>query len=268
MSSQDGGRQFETMELAVDDRVAWLRFTRPDRLNSLSEAVLGDLDEALDQVAADTGVRALVLTGSGKAFSVGLDMGLLDRAFAEPEYFDSVLTRLGRLCLKLESLPVPTIAAVNGLARAGGFEMMLACDLVVLAEEARIGDVHTVHGVIPAGGSTVRLPRVVGAQRAREIFMTGRWIDPAEAVALGLAVRAVPGERLDAAAAELAASLTDKSRDCLGALKRQLVAVDGLALPEALEAERREFLAYVAPAGSDAQEGYRASKERRSPAWG
>lgn len=258
---------FTTLGLVREGRTAWIRFTRPDHLNSLSEGALRDLDGALDLVEADEGIRALVITGAGKAFSVGLDLDLLTRAFAEPTYFESVLTRLGALCLRLESLPVVTIAAVNGLARAGGFELMLACDLVLIAEEARIGDVHTVHGVVPGGGSTVRLPRVVGAQRAREIFLTGRWVPPSEAVALGLALEAVPLADLDDAARALADRLVDKSRNCLGAVKRQLVAVDGLATRDGMVAERREFLAYVSPPDSDAQEGFRASVERREPSW-
>lgn len=260
-------QQYETLDLIIDGRIAWVRFTRPDRLNSISEGVLADLDDALDRVSENPGVRALVITGAGKAFSVGLDMDLLDRAFAEPEYFESVITRFGALCLKLERLPVTSIAAVNGLARAGGFELLLACDLVVVSEEARIGDVHTVHGVIPAGGSTVRLPKAVGAQRAREIFLTGRWLDPKEAVQIGLATRAVPAASLESAVTELAGGLIDKSRDCLAAVKRQLVAVDGLPIELALAEERREFLAYVCPPDSDAQEGYRSSKERRAPEW-
>ena len=240
---------FTTLDLVREGRTAWIRFTRPDQLNSLSEDVLSDLNAALDVVEADTGIRALVITGAGKAF------------------FESVLTRLGALCTRLESLPVVTIAAVNGLARAGGFELMLSCDLVLIAEEAKIGDVHTVHGVAPGGGSTVRLPRVVGAQRAREIFLTGRWIAPAEAVTIGLALDAVPLAELDDAARGLAARLIDKSRDCLGAVKRQLVAVDGLPTAEGIAAERREFLAYVSPPDSDAQEGFQASVERREPSW-
>lgn len=258
---------YPTLDLVREGRTAWIRFSRPDQLNSLSEQVLADLDSALDRVEADSGVRALMITGTGKAFSVGLDLDLLTRAFADPAYFESVLTRLGALCVRLESLPVVTIAAVNGLARAGGFELMLSCDLVVIAEEARIGDVHTVHGVAPGGGSTVRLPRVVGAQRAREIFLTGRWIAPDEAVSIGLALEAVPLTELEDSARVLAARLVDKSRDCLAAVKRQLVAVDGLPTSEGIVAERREFLAYVSPPDSDAQEGFRASVERREPSW-
>ena len=148
---------FTTIELVREERTAWIRFTRPEQLNSLTEQVLDDLDAALDAVEADREVRALVITGQGKAFCVGLDLGLLSRAFADPSYFESVLSRLGALCERLESLPVVTMAAVGGLARAGGFELMLACDLVVLAEEARIGDVHTVHGVAP-GRRVYRAP--------------------------------------------------------------------------------------------------------------
>lgn len=259
--------RYDTLDLTVDGRVAWIRFTRPERLNSITEDVLSDLEAALGAATAAEQVRAAVLTGSGRAFSVGLDLDLLDRAFREPDYLDGVITRLGALLRTIERLPVPVVAAVNGLARAGGFELMLACDLVVISEEARIGDVHTPFGVIPAGGATVRLPRVVGVQRAREILLTGRWLTAQEAVELGLALHAVPAAELTAAAAELAARLTDKPRECLGALKRQLVETADLPAEAALAAERRVFLEYVTPPGSAAQEGFRAARERREPAW-
>lgn len=258
---------YETMTLEVAGRVGRITFTRPESLNSLTEQVLDDLDAALDAVEADPGVRALVIGGTGKAFTVGLDRELLDRAFDDAAVWERVVSRVAALTLRLERLPMPVIAAVNGLARAGGFELILACDLVLVAASARIADAHTTFGVIPAGGSTSRLPRIVGRQRAREIFLTGRWIPADEAVELGIALRVVPDERLTAAADELAAQFAGKSRACLTALKRQLAAVEGLSAEEALGPEIEEFLAYVTPADSDAQEGYRAWRENRAPAW-
>src|SRR5687768_13796546 len=132
----------ETVSLTVTDRVATATLNRPDAMNAIDEAVLGGLAAVIERVREDSSIKALIVTGAGDAFCVGLDIGLLGRAFAEPPYFEDVLRRLKDLLRSLESLPVPVIAAVNGLARAGGFELLLACDLVLVANEARIGDNH------------------------------------------------------------------------------------------------------------------------------
>ncbi|MFA1541878.1 enoyl-CoA hydratase/isomerase family protein [Actinomadura monticuli] len=257
----------ETMTLEVAGRVARVAFTRPDSLNSLTHRALDDLEAALDAVEADPEVRVLIIGGTGRAFSVGLDLALLDEAFADAAVWERVANRLAALTLRLERLPVPVIAAVNGLARAGGFELLLACDLVLIADSARIADAHAEFGVVPAGGSTARLPRIVGRQRAREIFLTGRWIPAAEAVELGIALRAVPAGELAAAADELAAALAGRSRDCMAAMKRQLAAAEGLSAAEAVVPEIEEFVAYVTPPDSDGQEGFRAYRENRPPRW-
>jgi enoyl-CoA hydratase/carnithine racemase len=257
----------ETMSLAVADRVARITFTRPEAMNSLTARVFDDLEAAIDAAEADPDVRVLVIGGTGRAFSVGLDLTLLDEAFADPAVWERIAKRLAALTLRLEGLSMPVIAAVNGLARAGGFELLLACDLVLIADSARIADAHAEFGVIPAGGSTARLPRIVGRQCAREIFLTGRWIPAAEAVELGIALKSVPADELDAAVAELAGRLARRSRNCMAAMKRQFAAVEALPLAEAVVPEIEEFVSYVTPADSDGQEGYRAYRENRPPAW-
>ncbi|GAA1846382.1 enoyl-CoA hydratase/isomerase family protein [Actinomadura bangladeshensis] len=257
----------ETMTLEVTGRVARIMFTRPDALNSLTERAFDDLEAAIDAAEADPGVRVLVIGGTGRAFSVGLDLALLDEAFADPAVWERIAKRLAALTLRLERLPMPVIASVNGLARAGGFEVLLACDLVLIADSARIADAHAEFGVIPAGGSTARLPRIVGRQRAREIFLTGRWIPAAEAVELGIALKAVPAGELDAAVDGLAATLAGRPRACMAAMKRQFAAVEGLPLAEAVVPEIEEFVSYVTPADSDGQEGFRAYRENRPPTW-
>ncbi|MEU8802356.1 enoyl-CoA hydratase/isomerase family protein [Spirillospora sp. NPDC048819] len=257
----------ETMTYEVRGRVARITFTRPESMNSLTERVLDELEAAIGAAEADPGTRVLVIGGTGRAFTVGLDLALLDEAFADPAVWERIAKRLAALTLRLERLPMPVIASVNGLARAGGFELLLACDLVLIADTARIADAHAEFGVIPAGGSTARLPRIVGRQRAREIFLTGRWISAAEAVDLGIALKAVPAGDLDAAVDELAAGLSGKSRACMAAMKRQLAAVEGLPLAEAVVPEIEEFVAYVTPPDSDGQEGFRAYRENRPPTW-
>ncbi|WP_165950496.1 enoyl-CoA hydratase/isomerase family protein [Actinomadura sp. GC306] len=257
----------ETMSLDVTGRVARITFTRPESMNSLTARVFDDLEAAIDAAEADPDVRVLVIGGTGRAFSVGLDLTLLDEAFADAAVWERLAKRLAALTLKLESLSMPVIAAVNGLARAGGFELLLACDLVLIADSARIADAHAEFGVIPAGGSTARLPRIVGRQRAREIFLTGRWIPAAEAVELGIALKSVPADELDAAVTELANRLAGQSRACMAAMKRQFAAVEALPLAEAVVPEIEEFVAYTTPPDSDGQEGFRAYRENRPPTW-
>ncbi|TDC98229.1 enoyl-CoA hydratase/isomerase family protein [Actinomadura sp. 7K507] len=257
----------ETMTLEVTDRVARITFTRPDSMNSLTAQALDDLEAAIDAAEADRDARVLVIGGTGRAFTAGLDLAVLDRAFADPAVWERLGKRIAALTLRLERLPMPVIAAVNGLARAGGFEILLACDLVVMAESARVADAHAAFGLVPVGGSTARLPRIIGRQRAKEIFLTGRWIPAAEAVDLGIALKAVPDDRLAAAVDELAKDLSGKSRAGMAAMKRQLAAMEGLPMAEALDRELEGFVSYVTPPDSEAQEGFRAHRENRPPSW-
>ena len=240
---------------------------RPEVHNSLSEESLDDLNDVVARVQEDHDLRALVLRGQGDTFSVGLDDELIDAAFSDLEYYENVLTRVAATCLSLEALDVPVIAAVNGTASEVGFELALACDLIVIADEAMIGDGRGEQGRVPGGGATVRLPRTVGAQRAREIIYSARLLSGTEAAAIGLALRSVPLAQLDAAVAEITSSFADKSRHALATAKRQINGGLGLDTPSGVEHERSEFLRYLREPGSDALEGYRALREDRPPRW-
>ncbi len=235
-------------------------------LNSLDEEALGGLDALVDRAAGDQDVRALVLTGAGSSFCVGLDLGLLGRAFDDHDYFLDVVGRFHAVLRRIEALPVPVVAAVNGTTRAGGFELLLACDLVVVADEARIADHHLAVGMLPGGGASARLPRLVGPQRAREILFTGRFLTGPEAADVGLALRSVPGERLLETALELAAGIAGNPRHTLGRLKALLDEQDGLPVAEACRVELAHFRRYLdeEPLADD---GYRAFVEKREPAW-
>jgi len=252
-----------TLHYAASGRIAKATFTRTE----LSEKSLDDLNDVVARVQADPGVRALVLRGEGGVFCSGIDAPLMESAFTDLEYFEHVLTRLAAICLSLEALEVPAIAAVNGLATAAGFELALACDVIVAANEARLGDAHTDSGMIPGGGSTVRLPRTVGVQRARELIYSSRIVGGAEAAAMGLALRAVPAAELDDAVQALAESFTGKSRRALAACKRQINGGLGLDTPSGVEHERSEFIRYLREPHSDAIEGFRAAREGRPPTW-
>jgi len=258
---------FSDIEVARRDNVVYATMHQTHRLNSITESLLTDLDELITTVENDLSIKALVIRGSGRAFCVGLDQHLLDKAFDDAAYFSSVLERLAGILLRIEELDAPVIAAVNGLARAGGFELILCCDLVIVAQSAKIGDAHTAFGVVPGGGSSFRLPRIVGVMRAKEIFLSGRWMDAEELVAFGLAIEAVPDDSLDSAVEDCLGWLTDKSRACLGTVKRQMRLTATESAADAIEIEREIFLNYVTPNDSDAQEGFRAYREGRPPRW-
>lgn len=257
---------YKSLVLEVRDRVAHVRFATPEKLNSISEERIADLEGVVSLVGRDPSIRALTLTGSGRAFCVGLDLDLLQRAFKDLDYFEGIVRRLQRVLLDLEALPVPVIAAVNGLTRAGGFETILACDFIVVADEAKIGDKHTNLGLLPGGGCSPRLPRLVGEQRAKAILMLARWMTGPEAVACGLALRSVPLADLPDAVEDLLAELRHRPRECMAGIKSAVRAARTLDVERAVEFEINTFMDYLRrfPYGL---EGYQASLEDRKPAW-
>jgi enoyl-CoA hydratase/carnithine racemase len=255
------------VNLTIRDCVAYLAFDRPDQLNSITEGVIDELAAAIADVADNPDVVALVVGGTGKAFCVGLDIHLLDRAFEDADYFESILNRYGRVLRDLEALDVPVIAVVNGVTRAGGFELMLASDLVLAAEEAKIGDVHTSFGVVPGGGSTQRLPRKIGDQKAKELILTARWLTALEAQAYGLVLTVAPLGDLAARTEELLDELRSKPASVLRAVKRAMRLGADLPLEEALGVEIDEFLQHLTADPSDSREGFRAFREGRPPNW-
>ena len=257
---------YETLEYDVHDRIGRLTFNTPETLNSITDLRLTEFADVVGRMESDEGLSAVIVTGSGRAFCVGLDLGLLDRAFADYAYFETVLRSLNGTILKLERLPIPTIAAVNGPARAGGFEIALACDMMVIADDAKIGDNHTYVGVMPGGGSTQRLPRRIGVPAAKELIWSARWLTGQEAVEIGLAFKCVASAALQTEAESLARSFTDKPRQCLAAVKRAIDGGVNLPIKDGVEFEIATFLEYgrTHPHGS---EGFFAYRQGRPPAW-
>jgi len=257
---------YTTLNYTVRERVGIVSFATPERLNAITWARLDELDAVLAEVEADQQLGALVITGGeGKAFCVGLDLDLLEKAFGDIGYFETVVRRLDGIIRRLEALPIPTIAAVNGITRAGGFELTLGCDFVLIADEAHYGDVHTDAAVLPAAAS-LRLKRRVGEQRAKEMVWTARWYDGAQAVQAGLALRSVPRARLLEEALAFAASMTDKPRAVIVANKRVFQLGVDAGLREGADLELRNFVHYMStePYG---REGYTAFREGRDPSW-
>ena len=244
-----------------EDGVEILTLRHPP-VNALSTALLARLGEHLTALAADPKVRAVVVTGDGQYFSAGADLkelATLDLAKA-PE----IVAAGQALFDRLEALPVPVVAAVNGLALGGGLELVLACDLRIVGESAKLGAPEVNYGLIPSYGGTQRLPRLVGAAKAKELIFTGNLVPAAEAVRIGLANRTVPAGQELRAARDLAHTIGQRAPKAVRAAKRAIREGGALPLGDGLRLEARLFESEVLPS-EDLGEGIAAFLERRPP---
>jgi enoyl-CoA hydratase/carnithine racemase len=248
--------------LAVEEGIATVTLNRPAALNAISRALAADLLAALGDLAARLDLRVVVLRGAGeRAFCTGAD--LKERAALSAAEKGAHTGLISAAADVLAALPIPTIAAIRGYALAGGLELALACDIRLAAADAVFGLTEVRIGIFPGAGGPVRLPRVVGPGKARELIFSGRRIDAAEALACGLVERVVPPPDLDAVTAELAGQIRDAAPLAVRAVKRVLDLTADLPLPAALayaEALRRPL-----DATRDYAEGLAAFAERRKP---
>jgi len=206
--------------ISNDGGIATVTLNRPDALNAITPTMLVTLGDELESLADDDAVRAVVLTGSGRAFSAGVDLKALgDRDLVDGKVGDILDLPARRVTTLLSTMPAITVARVNGFCFTGALELALACDIVVAAEAAKFGDTHAKFGLRPTWGMSQRLPRLVGLAAARELSYTARNFTGAEAAALGMVARAVPLEDLDDAVAELVGSLKANSVGSLRAYK-------------------------------------------------
>lgn len=255
----------EPLLCEVADGIALLTLNRPDKLNALSNELLAAIVDALDRIELDTVVRAVVITGAGRAFSAGADIAAFQQHMREgPAEAVARFVQPGqRMTRRVESFPKPVIAAVNGLAYGGGCELVEAAHIALAAEGAAFSKAEVNIGIIPTFGGTQRLPRNVGRKAALELILSGRVFDAAEAARLGLVNRVVPAAGLLDAALGLARELAGKPpltlAAALMAVHRGLDASidDGLAIEEAA-------FARIVPT-HDAQEGVTAFVEKRPP---
>lgn len=255
------------VDVKVAETVMTITLNDPERMNSLSPATLDGLDAALDAAERDDSLTSLVITGTGRAFCVGMDIGFLGECFADPPgVFLPFIRRLHAFLDRLEAFPLPSVAAINGLARAGGFELLLACDFVIAADEAKVGDTHSDFGIVPGAGASQRAPRKIGDQRARALLLAGHWLTGPEMVDWGLALSSVPAAELPDEVARLTGSLGNRSRAVTAIIKRLLNAAPDVTLAEGLRLERELFTRFHEEV-ADADEGYRAYVEKRRPVW-
>lgn len=243
------------------DGVVWLTIERPDQMNAISTGVVRDLRRHVEAAAAEPADRAVVVTGSGRAFCAGADLREAAELTASAATFREWLLAWRDAFRAIERCPKPVLAAVNGLTLAGGLELALACDLIVAADTAVLGDVHARYGLVPGGGGSRRLPDAVGSRRARWLMYSGETLTAAEAEAWGLVQKVLPAEGFREAVHELAAAMARRSQPSLAFMKR--LSASRLVDDEALDLEI-EAAAHVVT-GPDAREGLTAFVEKRDP---
>lgn len=234
------------ISVAVDDTVTTITLNRPEALNAITPTMLAELNEALDAALADDSQRVIVLTGAGRAFSAGVDLKALgDREIVDGMVGDILDVPARALTAKLANGAKPTIAKVNGFCFTGAFELALACDLMVVADEAVLADTHAKFGLRPTWGMSQRLPAAVGITRARELSMTARHVSGAEAATIGLACRAAPLAELDAAVQGLIDQILANSSGSLAAYKDLFDAAESHGLDAGLAYEAATGYAIV-----------------------
>jgi enoyl-CoA hydratase/carnithine racemase len=240
MDSVDAGGE-TSIKFIVNKSVAYITLNRPHVLNALDPSMLEGIERGVERAVTDPEVCAIVIRGAaGRAFSVGVDLKYFydNKIMANPTESLRFTSRIRDTLLQVEGSEIPTIAAIEGFALAGGLELALACDFILCTNDSRIGDHHANFDLMPGAGSTQRLPRRIGTQRALELLFTGRHVDGAEAVAIGLALRSVPAEELSESVEALLDGLRGKSRAGLAFMKTAMRRGTELPLREALDLER------------------------------
>jgi enoyl-CoA hydratase/carnithine racemase len=231
-------RSDRLVRLQLDPPLATVTLDRPDALNALTPGLLDELSDALDGASGDAGVRVIILTGEGRAFSAGVDLKALGgRSLDGGSVGDFVDVPARRVIDRLVSMPQVVIAKVNGFCFTGALELALACDVVVAADDAVFADTHAKFGLRPTWGMSQRLVRAVGITRARWLSYSAARFTGVQAAAWGLAAQAVPRAELDATVDELARTIAANSRGSLAAYKDLYRRALDVGLAEGLDYE-------------------------------
>ncbi len=250
--------------LEREGAVAVITFNRPAALNAMSDEVTRGLDRILDALAPDRSVRAAIVTGAGKAFSAGGDLRQFELQLQkDPASLVATFAFNQGVVTKLERLPFPVIAAVNGVAVAGGLEVILCCDHVVAAEQAMIGDGHAKYAIVPTAGSSVRLFTKIPANRALHLLFSAELFPAAAFMEWGLVNEVVPADRLLARAKEIAAHYCRQSPEVLRHMKALARASFASRVEAGLRAEIEALREHLG--GRDLAEGLKAFREKRKP---
>lgn len=254
-----------TAESGVRDRlstgVLTLTLDRPEQRNALDRATMASLREHVNAAAQQPAVGLIVITGTGAVFSAGADLKEASGLSSRPADFRRMLHEWRATFASFAECPKPVLAAVNGLAIAGGLELALATDAILASSAARFGDGHIRYGLLPGGGMTQRLPQAVGSRMARWLMFSGEIVGAEQAERAGLVQKVIPAERFESELAEITSTLATRSPVALSFMKsltRMREVSDDLVQLEL------EAVAHLI-AGPHAQEGLAAFRERREP---
>jgi enoyl-CoA hydratase len=251
---------YKNLIFSVEDGIAIITFNRPKALNALNAELIQELSRALDEIAENEAIRVLILTGAGeKAFVAGADI-------TELATYNSLQAKLfskkGHMTFnKIQELPIPAIAAVNGFALGGGSEIAMVCDFIYASENAMFGLPEINLGLMPGFGGTQRLPRLVGTSMAKELIFTGKMIPAAEANRIGLVNKVCPPETLMEEVKKTANEIASKGKVSLRAVKQTINSGVNVDLMSGCGIEIDAFALCLA--SEDAQEGTRAFIEKR-----
>lgn len=243
------------------EAVLWLKLNRPQALNALTASLVDDLAYAIEKAQSDPEIRVIVLTAEGRAFCAGAD--LKDSAKRGPEGGAAFVKAIGALTELIEACPKPVIAAINGIAVAGGLELVLACDIVLAAESAVIGDAHSNFALFPGAGASVRLPRKIGLNNAKLVMFSGESQPASEWKAMGLVNRVFPDAEFIESVTRLAEKLAVKSPLVLARMKQALN--DALDQPVSVGLRYERALSNLHHLSADRIEGLAAFREKRPP---
>ncbi|MHA2504005.1 MAG: enoyl-CoA hydratase/isomerase family protein [Candidatus Kariarchaeaceae archaeon] len=247
--------------LSDAENIAKITLNRPESMNAFSPDLLDGLEEALDKAEADNEIRAVVITGTGKAFSAGADLKTLTEM--SPEESLAYTKRGQAMFRRIENYPKGVIAALNGYTFGGGLELAAACDLRIASEEAKMGFTEALIGLIPAWGGSTRLPYLIGQTRAREMILTGNRYSAAEAYEMGLLNKVVPADELESTAAFLAAKIADNAPLAIKYAKQSLNKSRTMSVEEGNDFEFEAV--QVLKSSKDLQEGIKAMLSKRKP---
>ena len=246
------GPHVSVVQYAIADGIGRITLNRPERMNAVTIDLARQLEEALSELSRDPAVTVIVIRGAGKNFCAGGDVAEVERLrSAGPEPLRTLFDAFRRACDAITGVDVPVVAAVEGVAMAGGFELMQAADIVIVSDDAKIADNHINFGMVPGGGSTQRLPRLVGRQLALGLLLSGDRFSGLDAVRLGLAYRSFAPQDFDEGVDQFVAQLAGRDRAAVTTIKRLVAGTRQRSLPEGLDDEINAVVAHITRRGVD-----------------
>jgi enoyl-CoA hydratase/carnithine racemase len=246
------GLPVSVVQYSITDGIGHITLNRPERMNAVTTEFARELEHALCELSASPVVNVIVIRGAGKNFCAGGDVAEVERLRSTgPQQLRTLFDAFRRACDVIATVAVPVVAAVEGIAMAGGFELMQAADIVIVSDDAKIADNHINFGMIPGGGSTQRLPRLVGHQIALGLLLSGERLSGVDVVRLGLAYRSFAPHGFDEGVSHFVSELAGRDRAALITIKKLVSSARQRSLSQGLDDEIDAVVAHISRHGVD-----------------